>query len=231
MGIKSDVQTLAPGSIVELYELDATQLGGEVHYFHPYVTPDGSPIRELTFQGITYTQWPMESAGFEQSGTAKQPQPSLTMGNVNGYISSLVIYFQDLVGAKLTRRRTLSKYLDGESNADPTQEMPPEIWYVERKSLEDDVQVQFDLSSPLNFQGQQLPRGQILANCCRWLTIGGYRGPYCGYNGPPVATEFDIITTDASKDKCSGLVRGCKLRFGNDNELPYGSYPAAGLIR
>lgn len=276
MGVKSDVQGLSPGSIVELYELDATALGGEVYRFHPHIpatesSTEGKPAlsleftqqdyqvipyqpiptfdldfrtqeyqvddvgpltpNQIAFQGLVYDAWPMESAGFEQSGTAKQPQPRVTLGNVNGYISSLVIYFNDMVGAKLTRKRTLSKYLDGASAADRTQEMPPEVWYIERKALENDTHVQFELSSPLNFQGQQLPRGQIIANSCRWLTIGGYRGPYCGYNGPPVATEYDIITTDASRDKCGGLVRSCKMRFGADNPLPYGSYPAAGLIR
>ena len=40
-----------------------------------------------------------------------------------------------------------------------------------------------------------------------------------------------IIVTDAAKDKCGGRLTSCKLRFGANNPLPYGSFPAAGLIR
>ncbi|APC20854.1 hypothetical protein BME99_10860 [Pseudomonas protegens] len=50
-------------------------------------------------------------------------------------------------------------------------------------------------------------------------------------NGGPVADENDIIVTDASKDKCGGRLSSCKLRFGENNPLPYGSFPAAGLLR
>lgn len=226
MPINSDVQSLEPGSLVELFEVDASALGAEIYLFHASLVE--GPI---FFQGKEYSPWPMEASGFEMTGTAKQPTPTLSMGNVNGFITSLCIYFQDLIGSKLTRRRTMAKYLDGMPTADPDEEFPPDVWYVERKALENSTTVQFELSSPLDFAGRQLPRGQIIANTCRWLTIGGYRGPYCGYNGPPVATEFDVITTDASKDKCGGLPRSCKLRFGELNELNYGSFAAAGLIR
>ncbi|WID42049.1 minor tail protein L [Pseudomonas phage ZQG1] len=226
MPITADVQTLEPGALVALYEVDISFLGGEILRFHGY------GVGSIFFQGFEYEPWPIKAEGFEMSGDGKQSAPSMTLANLENYISSLVIYFDDLVGAKVTRRQTLAKYLDGQPTADPNEELPPSIWYVERKMVEVPGEyVQFELASALDFQGQMLPRRQILANSCSWLTIGGYRGPYCGYNGPPVADEFDIITTDATKDKCGGLVRSCKLRFGENNELPYGSYAAAGLIR
>ncbi|MEN5093994.1 hypothetical protein ABE458_25200 [Pseudomonas protegens] len=46
-----------------------------------------------------------------------------------------------------------------------------------------------------------------------------------------MADENDIIVTDASQDKCGGRLSSCKLRFGQNNPLPYGSFPAAGLLR
>ena len=226
MGMSADVQSLEPGEIIELFEIDSSSLGAEVYRFHSHKYEG-----VITFQGLEYRNWAVSASGFEVTGTSKQPTPTLNLGNVEGFITSLCLYFHDLVGSVVTRRRTLSKYLDGMPEADPEEQMPPEVWYIERKSLENNLQVQFELSSALDFQGQQLPRGQILANACRWLIIGGYRGPYCGYNGPPVATEYDIITTDANKDKCGGLPRSCELRFGVNNPLPYGSFPAAGLIR
>ena len=203
MGIKADIQTLEPGSLVELFEVDSTGIGGEFHRFHGY------GVGDITWQGQVYSPWPILAEGFEMSGDSKQPTPTLTLANLEGFLSSLVIYFDDMVGTKVIRHRTLAKYLDGQPTADPDEELPPDIWYVERKIAEDNEMVQFELASALDFQGQQLPKRQIIANTCSWLTIGGYRGPYCGYNGPPVATEFDIITTDAEQDKCGGLVRSC----------------------
>lgn len=226
MPIKADVQLLAPGSLVELYEIDASALGAEIYRFHPHKN-NGN----ITFQAKAYQPWAVEATGFEVTGEGKQPVPTISLGNVNGFITSLCLYFSDLEGAKLTRHRTLSKYLDGMPTADPNEEFPPDVWYLDRKSFEDETYVSFELASPLNFQNQQLPRGQIIANSCRWLTIGGYRGPYCGYNGPPVADEYDIITTDASKDKCGGRPKSCKLRFGENEQLNYGSYAAAGMLR
>lgn len=223
--ITADVQTLQPGDLVELYEVDSRDIGGEVYRFHSY------GVGDIVFQGNEYGPWPIKAEGFEITGDGKQPMPSLTLGNVDGYISSLCIYLGDMVGSKLTRRRTLAKYLDNGPEADPTEELVPDIYYVERKVSENNEIVRFELASALDFEGQQIPRRQVIANTCCWLTIGGYRGPYCGYNGPPVADEFDVPTNSALRDRCGGLVRSCKLRFGENNELNHGGFPAAGLIR
>jgi len=53
----------------------------------------------------------------------------------------------------------------------------------------------------------------------------------CGYTGPAVADANDVPTTDPSRDQCGGRVGSCKLRFGADKPLPYGGFPAAGLVR
>lgn len=226
MPINADIQTLQPGDMVTLYEVDATKLGADVYRFHSH-----EQTEPIVWQGQQFDPWPVQADGFEMSGTSKQPTPSLRLANLEGFITALCLSFNDLTGAQLTRHRTLAKYLDGQPEADPNEHFPADVWLIERKTEEDNEAIQFEMSSLLDFQGQQLPRRQIIANTCSWLTIGGYRGPYCGYNGPPVADEFDIITTDASKDKCGGLVRSCKLRFGEFNELNYGSFAAAGLIR
>lgn len=223
--ITADIQTLEPGELVILFEVDATNIGGELYRFHQY------GVGDITFQGKEYSPWPIKAEGFDMTGDGKQSRPTLTLSNLEGTIGALCIFLEDMVGAKVTRRRTLAKYLDGQPTADPEEEFEPDIFYVERKISEDNEVVQFELASALDFEGQEVPRRQILANSCSWLTIGGYRGPYCGYNGPPVADEFDNPTTDPLKDKCGGLVRSCKLRFGENNELNYGSFPAAGLIR
>lgn len=231
MGINADIQTLEPGALVELFELDATAIGAELYRFHGY-----QKTGSIWWQGLEYTPWPIQADGFQMTGDAQQPQPKLLVGNVTGFISALCLGFEDLVGAKLTRRRTLGRYLDsrnfadGNTEADPDEEFPADIWYVEQKTGESKTEVEFALSSPINLNNKQLPGRQIVANCCQWLSIGGYRGPYCGYTGGPVATDDDIITTDAAQDRCSGTLKGCKLRFGENNQLRYGSFPTAGRI-
>lgn len=105
----------------------------------------------------------MQLEGFEKTA-AQQPVPKLSVGNVNGGITAMCLAFQDLVGAKITIHRTFGKYLDavnfpdGNPTADPTQEIPPEIWFIERKASEDNEVVQFELSSAMDFGGVMLPR-------------------------------------------------------------------------
>lgn len=227
MNIKANIQQLEPGAKVVFYELDATAFGGDIAHFH------GNPAdRNLVWQGVTYELWPIEAEGFERTSD-QQPSPILRVGNVNGAITDLCLAFDDLVGAKITRRRTFVKYLDGvnftEGNptADPVQELEPDIYYIERKRHEDDEWVEFELASVLDFPGIMLPRRQIIANQCPWI----YRGPYCAYVGPPVADIYDQPTTDPALDDCGKRYQSCQLRQWPDGILNYGGFLAAGLIR
>jgi lambda family phage minor tail protein L len=161
------------------------------------------------------------------SSSGKATSPTVTIANANGKLTALVVFFDDLLGARFERRQTLVKYLDGRPDADPTAEYPTEIWKVNQKTSHDKNLISFSLSSPMDFKNKQLPGRQIIANQCPWR----YRGADCGYTGPPVADKWDIITTDADKDDCSKLVRGCKFRFGEEGQLRHGGFPAAGLVR
>lgn len=231
MTIYADVQALEPGAEVMLFELDGTLIGGSLLRFHGYCT-----VGTITWQGNIYSPWPIQTEGFEKTG-AQQPVPKLSVGNIDGSISALCLGFQDLLGAKITVHRTFGKYLDAVNfggvnpTADPTQEIPPEIWFIERKASEDNELVQFELSNALNFGGVMLPNREILANVCGWLARGGYRGPNCGYTGGPVAKIDDTPTSDPTLDDCGGRVASCKLRFGAAAELPFGSFPAAAITR
>lgn len=231
MTLASDIQTLEPGALVELFVLDATALGGSILRFHGYLQQGN-----ITWQGNAFAPWPIEATGFAHTSD-QQPVPTITVGNVDGSITALCVAYDDLVGAVVTRKRTFGKYLDavnfGGTNptADPTQQFADEVWTVERKSQEDNTAVQFELSNPLNAQGRQLPGRQIIANQCLWLTIGGYRGPYCGYTGPAVALADDTPTSNIALDSCGGRISSCKLRFGANNPLSFGGFPSAGLVR
>jgi lambda family phage minor tail protein L len=231
MTIESDLQSLEPGSRIVLFELDATSAGADQLFFHAHL--QSGPI---FWQGQQYDPWPIECEGFARN-TSAPPQPKLRVGNIDGTITALCLAFDDLVGSRLIRRQTLKQYLDSANfpqpnpTADPNEHFPDEIWYIERKSAENNETVEFELATAADLNGEQLPGRQIIANACTWILRGGYRGPYCGYNGPPVADINDNPTSDPSLDVCGGRVGSCKLRWGANEPLPYGSYPAASLIR
>ncbi len=110
---------------------------------------------------------------------------------------------------------------------DPTQEFPPEVWIIDRKSSENKQTIQFELASPFDRPGCLLPARQIMPNCCTHI----YRGEGCGYTGGPVADAKDVPTTDPAKDACSHTLNGCKKRYGEDGILPFGAEPAVGAYR
>lgn len=239
--ITADIQGLEPGDRVYLFELDATQIGGEHLRFHGY--PQAGPI---WWQGNEYSPWAIEAEGFARTGVGTQPAPTLRVGNIGqdeqgnplpGVISALCLALDDLVGARVIRRSTLGKYLDaanfpgGNPTADPNEEFPQEIWLIEAKTAEDKETVEFELRSALDFDGEQLPARQIQASTCGWLTIGGYRGPYCGYTGAAMFDRDGNPVTDATLDKCGGRVSDCKKRFGEWEPIHFGGFPGADLIR
>lgn len=230
--VYGDMQKLEAGNRIHLYILDASALGlVEVGRFHGYTR-----VGPIYWQGNEYSPWPIVAAGFGRTNE-KPPTPTLTLGNVDGSIGALCRLYQDMLGAKLIRKRTFGKYLDAANfggvnpTADPDQEFPEELWFVERKVSEDFEQVSFELASAMDYNGVELPRRPILANLCHAVYNGGYRGPYCGYVGPPVAERDDTPTSDPLLDKCGGRLSSCKLRFGEHGKLPFGAFPAAGLFR
>lgn len=163
----SDIQKLEPGGRIELFELDMQPVIGagtdNVLWFHGY-----TQVGAITWQAQAYSPWPIQAEGFELN-PKKPPQPTLSVGNVDGSITALVLAYQDVVGAKLIRHRTLGKYLDaanfpdGNPDADPSQEFPPDVWFIEQKLSETSEVVQFALSSAMDFGQVQLPRRRILA--------------------------------------------------------------------
>lgn len=405
--ITADAQQLEPGGRVTVYELDASSFGADQLFFHAHLQSG-----VIWWQGQEYGAWPIEATGFERTSD-QPPNPRLKVGNLDGRIAAMCMLYGDMVGAKVIRRQTLVKYLDGanfpplrnvlvnsgfeysnsgttlptryvtsssrtftvsytpnaggralrmfaagadggayigteleaasrpdviagrtytnsiyaygkngqrmdvyiqflgasgaaigptrqwpfyltetrqryetsavcpagavraraiwrghnsgtagdidltidnaqfeEANAaseyqftgldmtgsrnptaDPNEHFLDEIWFIERKVSETKEVVEFELTTAIDLNGEQLPGRQIISGVCGWLIRGGYRGPFCGYTGPAVADANDVPTTDPARDQCGGRVGSCKLRFGADKPLPYGGFPASGLLR
>jgi len=220
MPIITDIVSLSHDAIVDLFEIDLATIGysGTKFRFCNYSNGNTNVI----WQGFSYQPTAIKAEDFEISGRGQLPTPKLTIANALGVISSLLMSYGDLVGAKLIRHRTLKKYLDGQPTADPTQYLADQVFIIDRKISESKLEVTFQLRSSLDMQGTKIPGRVITANLCVWNYRGG---DGCSYAGPPVADEFDVPTTDPTKDKCGKRLSSCKLRFGQYGVLPFGGFP------
>lgn len=229
--VRSEVQKLAPSAVIELFELDATALGDSVYRFH---AGTNAISQDVVFAGETYARFPVEIDGFEITGNGQLPRPKIRVANLSGAISFLVITLGDLIGAKVTRRRTLAKYLDEinfpggvNPDADPAAQFPEDIFFVDRKSIENRNLVEFELSASFDVAGVQLPRRQIIQNVCPWK----YRGLECGYAGTNYFDTNDQAVGSALLDRCGKRLNSCEIRFGANQPLPFGGFPSAGLVK
>jgi lambda family phage minor tail protein L len=226
--IISEIQSLSPSALIELFTFDLSCQGGPVLYFH---AGTNDLQNDLIWQGKTYVCFPVQVEGFKQSTTGALPRPTLTASNIQGYLAALARTYNDFANCKLTRIRTFARFLDainfpiGNSEADPTQHLPLEIWFIDRKASEDAQAMIFELASSLDMVAVRLPRRQYIQNCCTWV----YRSADCGYAGDAVADAGGRLTNNLALDVCGKQLSDCKLRFGARAVLPFGGFPGCGM--
>lgn len=231
------LQEIAPGAVIELFqlELNVAQHGiSTTYYFHSGVNQLNT---DIAWAGQIYAALPFEADGFEWNGQGSLPRPKLRVANIFGTITQLLATLLDengnqigLEGAKVTRIRTLGRYLDAVNfpggvnpTADPYAEWPREIYYIDRKSTETRDVVEFELASAFDLAGVRAPRRQCVTRC-QWR----YRGDGCEYAGTNYFKIDGTVTANPSEDVCAKTIDACKLRFGQDNQLPYGGFPGIG---
>ena len=187
MTIQQDVKSSWHDAIVQLFELDIsviTKNANDKFYFTSDIFPDGTKI---IWQGQVYEPFPISAIGFETTTRGTIPQPELTVANVLGTLAPITSAFDDLIGSRITRRRTLGKYLDNGISPNAAEEFPVDIFYIERKTSETSLSITWQLSNKIDLEGLQLPRRVITQNYCLWK----YRSSECSYAGPPIADDRD----------------------------------------
>lgn len=132
---------------------------------------------------------------------------------------------EDLVGAKVIRKRTLAKYLDavnfpGGTNptADPTVCWPDEVYFVERKASETADVIEFELSSSLDCHGVMIPGRVITASTCAWTRTD--QCPYvssCGKKLSDCRANYPDIVLGSGRTR--------------PRTLPFGGFPGTRGIR
>ena len=109
----SELQKINPSSIVELFQLELnTAIHGSntKYYFHNGT--NNNENSNVIFDNIEYTKMPIEAEGFEFNGK-QLPRPRLTISNILGTFTTILLTLpQGLEGAKVTRIRTLERYID-----------------------------------------------------------------------------------------------------------------------
>lgn len=230
MTIQADIQKLSGEALIELFVLDATALGGTVSRFH---AGSNQLKGAVVWQGQTYQAMPVEATGFEFTGKGSVPRPTLRAQNVDGLLGALCDTYDDLLGAKVTRKRTFAKYLDAvnfpggvNAAADPDAAFPDDTYFINRKATHTKHMVEFELTASWDVHGVQLPRRQIIQQICTWT----YRSAECSYAGGAVATIEDVPTGSLDEDRCGKRITSCKLRFGANGTLPFGGFPGAGVV-
>ena len=231
----SDLQAISPSAIIELFtlELNALQHGVTTTYrFHAGTSLNSNG--ELVWAGNSYTRFPVEAEGFAYEGKGALPRPKIRCSNILGTITSILLSLpKGLEGAKVTRIRTLARYIDAVNfpggvnpygTPDPTAEFPREVYYVDRKAAETRDVVEFELAAAFDLIGVRAPKRQCISNICQWV----YRSAECGYTGTNYFNESDQSVASAAQDVCGKRLNSCKVRFGANAELPFGSFPGVG---
>ena len=155
------------------FNVNATIANPTVYLFH-----SGNNMKDsldIVWQANTYSRMPVKADGFKYSGKGKLPRPTLTLSNLFGTITTILLLtnkitpLSDLAGAKVTRRRALSKDLDEvnfpsnvnpykSGSVDPSAELPREVYFIERKTIENRNIVQFELVSSFDLFGVSAPK-------------------------------------------------------------------------
>lgn len=240
----SELQKINPSTIVELFELEifAALHGSDYTYRFHAGTNALATHGDIVWAGNTYSKYPIEVEGFEyKSDSGTLPRPLVRVSNLFGSITAILLDVNnttpgnDLTGAKLTRIRTLMRYIDdvnfeGGSNpygtADSSSKMPDEIFFIARKTAENRDLVEFEAAAVFDLQGVRSPKRQCHANLCPWI----YRGSECGYSGTDYFDENDNVVGNSGLDKCGKRLSSCQIRFGENNSLPFGGFPGIGAF-
>lgn len=241
--IIEELVNLTPSAIMEFFELNIRELP-------TFDENDPLPIEEsvsldqrgiyrfyawglneledsVVWQGNTYQPFPIQVSGFSLEGEKQVPRPTMSISNLGYLVQELVNKHADILGGKVTRKRTFAKFLDavnfelGNPTADPTLEFPDTIYYIRKKQAENVETMVFELSSPWDVEGIRLPRRIMNSDVCPWV----YRGGTCRYSDDRYFNIKDEYLgnaadgIDASEDVCGKRLTSCLARFNEDYML------------
>lgn len=227
-------QKLNPSGLISLFTLDATSVGGSILYF----TKGSEAGEPVMFGGIAYHPVGIELRGLQTSGIGSLPRPELHIANTDGLIQAIVNTWGDLNGCKLYRKRTFTRFLDGQPDADSSAFYGPDEFVFDRKASDTPEMISWELSASFDQEGVYIGRTIIRDTCLwryrRWNPVAGdfdYSKAQCPYTGTQYFDVNDQPVAQASKDVPSRRLGCCEARFGKGNPLPFGGFPGVPRVR
>lgn len=232
--ILAELQKASPSAVIELFELQLNQAQhgvSDTYRFHAGTSFAASG--NLFWAGDTYLPMPVMAEGFEYTGNGQLPRPRLRVSNIMGTITALLLTLPSgLEGAKVTRIRTLARYLDnanfpGGTNPyglpDATAELPREVYTIDRKVTETRDVIEFEMVAAFDLQGVRVPKRQTIQNICQWryrswnasTSSFDYTNVDCPYISSSYFKEDDTSTVNPAEDVCSKRLSSCEKRFGS----------------
>lgn len=237
------LQSLYPGEIVTLVQVDGRKFGAQVYNFHSeniQYTPEeimkavngGTlPPKNIIFKGIEFGARPFGVSGISFDGSGKAGKPQLTISNLDSKISAMIRSYNGMMQAQVKflifPKDLLQK--DGTIAEGAFRRL---IYYVERPNYVDQSLARFDLTSPYDMDGIMIP-SRTTQSVCYWAQRGWYKsGKGCSYDGRNGWFDKDNNPVDdPALDFCPGTVTACKLRFGENAPLDFGGAAVASLAR
>ena len=187
----SELQKLNPSSRIELFVLELVEglhyaSGNPSSVPTTFRFHAGSSMNsnaEIVWQGNSYQRVPITFEGAEFSGRGQIPRPTLTIANLGGITRggsvirvtdllitvNLVTPHNDLLDAKVTKRTITADALDASNfagNTNPfgtpsSNELPQEIYFIDRKIQESRDIVSFELVNKLDMENKRVPARQV----------------------------------------------------------------------
>jgi phage-related protein len=257
--LSGDFQTSNPSAIIELFELElVTAIHGtdEVYRFHAGTNLVNNG--DIIWRGNSYLKFPIEADGFEYSGQGTLPRPKIRVSNIFGTVTAIILSLPvGLEGAKVTRIRTLAKYLDAANYP-----VSGDVLLLEDNDillLEDGDSILLEPTNPTEDTSAEFPREiyyidrkssenrnlvefELAASfdiagvrapkrqCIANLCPWTYRSAECSYTGTNYFDAADQPVLSVSGDVCGKRLNSCHLRFGQNAELPFGGFPGVGTF-
>lgn len=235
--IRPDITRPDPPTLIALYTLDATGIGGATHRF----TTGPWHGAAVTFNKLVYRSVPIEMDGLRLNVDGSAPRPVLRIARRDATLLAALAGTDDLRGATLSRLRTFAPYLDGETGADATRHFSEDKWMVDQLVAETGDEIRWQLASALDLDDVLIPGRVMLREVCGWTyrrydpTLNSGAGgfvytdpkPECPYTQEGAGKYFDrtdIAVTAAADDVCSRRLSGCIARFGTGKPLPFGGF-------
>jgi lambda family phage minor tail protein L len=160
----------------------------------------------VVYGGIKYLAIPCQLENLTYNVEA-EAEPTLTVGDVDGNISRLILMFGELEGFFLGIRKIIRNNLDGGIAADYGA-TAMEVYVITQLLSRTAYQFTYKLQSRVVASTCTIP-GRLLAETCTWKK---YRGNGCNYTGAAMFDVNNTPTTDKSKDVCALTKNACLAR-------------------